>query len=202
MKNIILVLAISLLVLASVVYAFADIAKPPRTSPSPEQEPKFLVNSGLTIVPDAKANQARLQIPEGEAKELQKALASLQSGSASTGSSMIQRVAHSSPRTIMAGIFLFLSVSFAGVWLARSGQRRSHKVAASLVIGAAVIAAATVIVRANAGPPPAYLWRNLPQALLEGKSTSGSVNIEIVPDGYGMKLIIPIRTRKNSDEEE
>jgi hypothetical protein len=201
MKKLISLLAIGLLILASVVYAFADIARPKPTT-TPDKDPKLVLHAGLTIVPDAKSYEARLQIPESEAKDLREALASSLSGTAFTRQSMIQRVSHSSTRTIMSGLFLFLSVSFAGVWLARAGQRRSHRVAASVVIGAAVLAAATVIVRANAGPPPGYIWRNLPQALIDGKSTSGGVIIEIVPDGVGMKLIIPLRNSKKNGEEE
>ena len=119
-----------------------------------------------------------------------------------TNQSMIQRLSHSSTRTIMAGLFLFLSVSFAGVWLARSGQRRSHKVIAAVLLCAAVIGAATVITRANAGPPGSYRWRGLPQALSEGRATQGGLDIEIVPDGDGMKLIVPLKKKKpNGDEE-
>ena len=39
---------------------------------------------------------------------------------------------------------MFLAVSFAGVWLARSGQRRSQKLAAALVMGIAVLGAAAI----------------------------------------------------------
>jgi len=198
MKKIVSVLAISVLVLTSMVYAFADIARPPKPSPTPQPESKVVLHTGLTIAPDAKSYEARLQIPESELKELREALASVQTANPT----MMQRVAHSSPRTIMAGIFLFLSVSFAGVWLARAGNRRSHKVVAAIVMGAAVIGAATVIVRANAGPPPSWLWRGLPQALKDGKPTSGGVNIEIVPEGHGITLIVPLRNTKNPGDEE
>lgn len=196
MKRIISVLAISLLVLTSVVYAFADIARP-KASPSPEKEPKVVLHTSLTVSPDAKSYEARLQIPESDLKELREALAAVQGANPT----MMQRVAHSSPRTIIAGLFLFLSVSFAGVWLARAGQR-SHKVIAAVVLVAAVVGAATVIVRANAGPPPAYRWRGLPQALQEGRPTSGGLDIEIVPEGNGIKLIVPLRNPKKPGEEE
>ncbi|HXD32171.1 MAG TPA: hypothetical protein VN643_13695 [Pyrinomonadaceae bacterium] len=197
MKKITTLLALSLLVLTSVVYAFADIARPKPTT-SPEKEPKVVFHTGLTITPDEKSYEARLQIPESELNDFRQALASVQTANPT----MMQRVAHSSPRTIVAGIFLFLSVSFAGVWLARAGQQRSHKVVAAIVLGAAVIGAATVIVRANAGPPPYYRWRGLPQALTEGRSTSGGLNIEIVAEGNGIKLILPLRNPKKPNGEE
>lgn len=197
MKQIFAFLAISLLVLTSVVYVFADIARPKPSATEPRSG-KVVLHTGLTIVPDAKKYEARLQIPAGELKSLREALASVD-----PNPSMMQRVAHSSTRTVIAGIFLFLSISFAGVWLARSQQRRVTKVVAGVVLCAAVIGAATIITKANAGSPGSYLWRNLPQALSEGKETSGGVDIEIVPDGYGIKLIVPLKNTKkpNGDEE-
>jgi hypothetical protein len=60
----------------------------------------------------------------------------------------------------------------------------------------AMISAAAIITRANAGPPGSYLWRKLPQNLAKGTPTYGGIDIEIVPDandGSGMKLIIPQR---------
>lgn len=197
MKRLFAFLAVTLLVLTSVIYANADIARP-KISPSPEKESKFVLHTGLTIVPDPAIYEAKLQISAATLKELREALAAVQ-----TDQSMIQRVAHSSTRTIMAGLFLFLSVSFAGVWLARSGQRRSHKVVAAILLGVAVIGAATVITRANAGPPGSYRWRNLPKALGEGRATNGGLDIEIIPDGDGMKLIVPLKNpKKPSGEEE
>ena len=69
----------------------------------------------------------------------------------------------------------------------------------------AVIGAAAIITRGNAGPPGSYRWRNLPQALAEGKATAGGVDIEIIPDdarasGANMRLIIPLK-KSNPGEE-
>jgi hypothetical protein len=188
---------VALIILLSSTQVYGDIARP-KPSPSPVKEARIVFHTGLTIAPDAKAYEARLQISQSSLQELREALATVQ-----PNQSMIQRLSQSSTRTIMAGLFLFLSVSFAGVWLARSGQRRGHKVIAAFVLGAAVIGAATVITRANAGPPGYYRWRGLPQALSEGRATQGGLDIEIVPDGQGMKLIVPLRnTKKPNGEEE
>ena len=74
----------------------------------------------------------------------------------------MQSIMHSSTRTMMAGLFMFLAVSFAGVWLARSNQRRNMKADRG---GAgdwrSYSGLATVIVRANAGPPGYVRWQNL-----------------------------------------
>jgi uncharacterized membrane protein YidH (DUF202 family) len=127
----------------------------------------------------------------------------IQEAAASNGGneSMTQRIMHSSTRTIMAGLFMFLAVSFAGVWLARFGQRRHHKAITAVLLIAVVFGIATVMVRANAGPPGYVRWQNLPQALKDGKATSGGLNIEIVPGDDYMKLIIPLRNTPKPSEE-
>jgi len=193
MKKMLVFFAAGLLMLASTVCVFADVA---RLKPSPEKEGKVVFHDGLTIVPDNKAWEARLQISPESLQRLREALATVPADQ-----SMIQRLAHSSTRTIMAGLFLFLSVSFAGVWLARSEQRRSHKAIAAVLLCVAVIGAATVIVRANAGPPGYVRWAGLPQALSEGRATQGGVNIEIMPEGDGIKLIVPLKPKRGPGEE-
>ena len=170
--------------LVSAIFAFADIARP---KPSPA-EPKTVFYTGLTIVPDAQTGRARLQIS-------QTALERLKNASANNGGtpSAVQNVMHSSTRTIMAGLFMFLAVSFAGVWLARSGQRRNHKAIAAVLVVAVVFGLATMIVRANAGPPQYLRWWNLSQSLKDGKATTGPLDVEIVPGDDDLKLIIPVK---------
>ena len=190
-RTLILSMAICAL-LASAIYAFGDIARP---KPTPVQ-PKTVLYTGLTVVTDAKASEARLQISQETLKHIQEG-----AGSNGGTESMTQRVMHSSTRTIMAGLFMFLAASFAGVWLARSSQRRNHRAIAAVLLIAVVFGMATVIVRANAGPPGYIRWQNLPQALKDGKATSGGLNIEIVPGDENMKLIIPLRNTSRPGEE-
>jgi hypothetical protein len=179
--------------LASAIYAFGDIARP---KPTPVQG-KTVLYTGLTVVTDPKASEARLQISQETLKHIQEG-----AGSNGGTESVTQRVMHSSTKTIMAGLFMFLAVSFAGVWFARSSQRRNHKAIAAVLLMAAVFGIGTVIVRANAGPPGYIRWQNLPQALKDGKPTSGGVNIEIVPGDEGqIKLIIPLRNTPKPGEE-
>jgi len=180
-------LCILALLLATALPTYGDIARP---KPSPER-PKIVLHTSLTIVPDSKAYEGRLQISQSSLQELRAALANTP-----PNESMAQSIAHSSTRTMLAGLFMFLSLSFAGVWLARSVQTRGQKMVAALLMGTAVIGAAAIIARANAGPPGSYYWRKLPQNLSKGTPTSGGLDIEIVPDsndGSGMKLIIPMR---------
>jgi hypothetical protein len=178
-------------VLASAVFAFGDLARP-KSSPA-ARAGKVVMHSGLTIVPDANAYEARLQISESTWK-------SLQEGAGREGAGVAAQLTHSSTRTMMAGLFMFLAVSFAGVWLARSHQRRNIKAIAAVVLIAFVFGLATVMVRANAGPPGYVRWQNLPQALKDGKATSAGVDIEIVPGDDNIKLIIPLRKTNRPGE--
>ena len=192
MKRTLILSAAICALLTGAVFAFGDIARP---KPTPAQG-KTVLYTGLTVVPDAKATEARLQISQNTLKSIQEALAN--SGGTE---SMTQSIMHSSTRTIMAGLFMFLAVSFGGVWLARSGQRHNHKTIAAVLLIAFVFGAATVIVRANAGPPGYVRWQNLPQALKDGKATNGGLDIEIVPGDDYMKLIIPLRNNSRPGEE-
>jgi len=193
MKRTLIFTAAICALLASGIYAFGDIARP---KPSPaSEEGKVVFYTGLTVTSDPKAYEARLQIS-------QKTLQRIRGASAdnTVNQSMTQRLMHSSTRTIMAGLFMFLAVSFAGVWLARSSQRRTPKTIAAAVLVAAFLGAATVIVRANAGPPGYIRWQGLPQALKDGKPTVGGVSIEIVPGNENIKLIVPLRNTSRPGE--
>jgi hypothetical protein len=181
-----------LALLASAIYAFADVARP---KPSPA-EPKSLFYTGMTITSDPKKYEATLQISENTLRRLQEA-----AGRNGENTSLSQSIMHSSGRTMMAGVFMFLAISFAGVWFARSSQRRNHKAVAAVLLIAIAFGVGTVIVRANAGPPGYIRWQNLPQSLKDGKDTSGGLMIEVVPGDDNMKLIIPLRKSGKPGEE-
>ena len=192
MKRTLILSAAICALLTAAIFAFADIARP---KPSPA-ESKTVFYTGLTIVPDAQTGRARLQISQTTLERIKNAAAN--NGGAP---SVVQSVMHSSTRTIMAGLFMFLAVSFAGVWLARSSQRRNHKAVATVLLVAIVFGIATVVVRANAGPPQYLRWWNLSQALKDGKATTGPLDVEIVPGDEDLKLIIPLRKTNRPGEE-
>jgi hypothetical protein len=195
MKRTVVLCAAALLLIGCGVYAFADIARPKQT-PTPEAG-KVVLHTGLKIVPDAKSYEARVQISQRTLDLIRGS-----GGNTSASQSMTERIMQSSPRTVMAGMFMFLAISFAGVWLARSGQRRSRKAIAAVVLVAGMVGTATVIVCANAGPPGYYYWQKLPQNLTKGQATDGGVDIEIVPgDETGIKVIVPMRKTSTSGEE-
>lgn len=181
--------------------ARADIAKP---KPVPSQETKQSLYTGLEIVPDAKANYAQLQITQSQWQQLRASLEGNQ-GTTPIAASII----NSPTRTIIAGVLLFLAISFAGVFLARalrtSALGTKSKAGLAIVLLIATLGAAAVITRGNAGPPPYYRWRNLPTALAQGQSTSGELRVDVVADDAipngGMRLIIPLRNPKKPGEE-
>ena len=196
MKRLLVLCAAGSVLLASAAFVLADIARP-KSSPATQKENRIVFHTGLTVVTDGNLSEARLQISEESLRNLRQALGS----TTPANPSLLQRVSQSPTSTIMAGLFMFLSVSFAGVWLARSGVRRSHKMVAAFLLAASLFGAATILTRANAGPPGYYRWRNLAENLGKGQPTSGGLDIEIVPGTDTMKLIVPLRKAKGPGEE-
>jgi len=195
MKRPVVLCATVLLLVLSAVYSFGDIARP-KVTPTPAEN-KMVLYTRMTVTPDPKASEARLQISQSTLQRI-----AHEAGSVSSNDSMTARLMHSSTRTMMAGLFMFLAVSFAGVWFARSSQRRNHKAVAAVILIAMVFGLATVLVRANAGPPGYLRWQGLPQNLKAGKITGGGVNIEIVPgDDSAINLIVPIKKVEKQDGE-
>jgi len=177
----------------------ADVARP-KTQPSKQN-----VYSSLEIVPDGKATNATLQIRQSDLTALRAALDNTEKPTFAAS------ITHSGSRTIIAGVLLFMSVSFAGVWLARSsrsgkGMGRRQKAVAVALIGLATIGAAAIITRGNAGPPPSNRWRNIAIALTAGESTSGPVVLQVLPDSdlpnTGARLILPLKKQTKNGEDE
>ena len=190
-------LLLFLVLLAAVSTANADIAKQkPPVAPA-----KQLLHTGLEIVPDSKAYEAKLQISASDFNSLRASLDGNPGNSPIVGG-----IAFSAPRTIIAGLLMFMAVSVAGVLIARSSSfGRAQKTIGAVLLIATVLGAAAIITRGNAGPPASWRWRNLPQALAEGKPTIGPLDVEIVPDdqmnGRTMRLIIPLKKQNGSGEE-
>ena len=183
MKRTLFATGVILAVLASAFYAFGDIARP---KPTPVERLSW-TNAPLTIVPDPDGYGARLLISQKTLERITKTAAN--GGTPSVTESVMQ----SSSRTIMAGLFMFLAISFAGVWFARSSQRRNRKTVAGVLLLAGVVGVATVIVRANAGPPRNVIWWNLPQALKDHKEMSDRTTIEIVTGDDEIRLLVPVK---------
>jgi hypothetical protein len=183
--------------LTAVSTAHADVPKPK----TPDKAAKQILRTGLEIVPDPKVYEAKLQISQTDFNQMRAAL----DGNAGS-SPVVGNVAFSAPRTIIAGLLMFMAVSVAGVLIARSSSvGRVQKTVGAALLVAVLLGAAAIITRGNAGPPPSWRWRNLPQALAEGKPTLGGVEVEVVPDdqlnGRMMRLIIPLKKQNSPGEE-
>jgi hypothetical protein len=199
MKTLLFFACLLVLTSISAPLALADIAKP---KPS-EQQRKELMRRRVAVVPDENTWSARLQISQSDLKELRAAL-----DGAGSNTTVAASIAESPVRTVVAGLLLFLSISFGGVWLARSGKTagRAAKVTAAGLIVFAVLGAAAIITRGNAGPPPDYQsWMRLGKNFSHGKTTSGELIIEVVPDQPntppGMKLLVPYNSKQSGDDE-
>ncbi len=185
------------LVLLTTYSTNADVPKPK----TPDKQAKQILHTGLEIVPDAKIYEAKLQMSQSTFNNLR---AALDGGSGS--SPVVGGIAFSAPRTIVAGLLMFMAVSVAGVLIARSSSfGRAQKTIGAALLVAVLLGAAAIITRGNAGPPGSWRWRNLPQALAEGKPTVGGVDIEIVPDDQmdsrTMRLLIPLKKQNNPGED-
>jgi hypothetical protein len=187
--------AASLVMLLSVSSISADLA--PRPSTGTAREGKIVLHTSFAIVPDSKAYEARLQISQDSLRTLQAALIDIPAND-----SLTRRIAQSSGRTLVAAFFLFLSLSIGGVMLFRSENNRNRRALAAVLICAAIVGAAAIITRANAGPPAGYRWRSLPQNLKDGRLTQGSVDIEIMPEGEGLRLLVPLAASSGRKSEE
>lgn len=200
MKTLLSFVCLLVLATASTQAANADIR--PRT---PEKVSKAVIRRNLEIVPDGRSWMARLQLTQSDLKDLRAALDAAEGQAANGQAGVAAIIAQSPTRTIVAGMLLFLSVSFAGVWLARStsaGRARKAIVAGILVV--AVLGVAAIVTQGNAGPPPGYYnWMKLSQNLSEGRATSGDLQIEIVADEPnrtpGVKLLIPYKPKQSGE---
>jgi hypothetical protein len=183
--------------LTAVSTVHADVPKPK----TPDKQAKPVLHTSLEIVPDPTVYEAKLQISQSDFKNFRVALDG-DPGNAP----LVGGLAFSAPRTIIAGLLMFMAVSVAGVMIARSSSfGRTQKTVGAALLVVIVLGAAAIITRGNAGPPPSWRWHNLPQALAEGKPTIGGVDVEIVPDGQmngrTMRLIIPLKKQTTPGED-
>ena len=197
MKPIVSLLFLIVLVLSVSTESLADL-------PGPKTPKNKTLKTTLEITPDAKATTARLQIRQSDLNQLRAAIEG-----ADNNQSLAASITNNAPRTIFAGLLMFLSVAVGGILLVRSfrstGISRGHKTAAVILFAVTTLGAAAIVSRGNAGPPPGLRWWDVPKALTNGESASGAVTVEIVPDNQNpdtaMKLIIPYKKRPGPGNE-
>lgn len=169
--------------------AFADIALPePKPTATPRTSNRALPRARMLIESRKDAPEARLQIPQSILRQLR---AEIESDSVPTTAAANA----SSPRqtqTIIAGVFLSLSLAFAGVFIARSRSRTTKQVAVGALVVFAVAGALAFKALANARPPELPINAgSLPRATKPDEQLNGMVRVEIVPEGSEIKLIVP-----------
>jgi hypothetical protein len=147
------VICLTALVLLCSLAAFADIARPDKTSnkvPTPKPAPGIVTSMDIKL--DRDATQARLLIPTSQLKQLRAELEQLDGDTDDTASVTTPGISRT--QTIMSGLFLSLAIVFGGMWFVRSGKAAT-KTGKSLVVIAVVagIASAATYIYANAGPP-------------------------------------------------
>ena len=186
-------LALALLACAPPV--FADIAGP---EPAPTRKPEkvrrtatMLPSARMSIESHAGASEARLQIPRNVLRQLRAEM----DRDAASDTAAAAGAATDSPRptqTIIAGVFLSLSLAFAGVFVARTRSRAAKQAAAVALVALAATGALAFKTFANARPPePRTLDAgSLKRATTPDEKLNGFIRVEIVEDG-AVRLIVP-----------
>lgn len=187
--------AIALLLLAAASQASADIPMPERTRAGRDGEVRRdLPYARMTIERVEGLREARLQIPRTQLGPVA-AAGGLEQGGGIRGAG-----------TIVAGVFLSLAVVLTGLmWLrTRRGGAVVGRAAVALLVCACAAGLAAVAAYANIAPPVGYRAQD-PGTLIKAVSDrplSGSIRVEIVEEGSGIKLLIPARSRRDGGEEE
>ena len=197
MKKILLLAAVALIATTA---AFANIARPEK-SPNSVEKPKPGVSTTMEIMMDKSAKEAKLLIPKSQIKQLRAELETLDDDNGNTAAATggFTRL-----QTIVSGAFLSLAFVFGGMWFVRSGKastKGGKALAAAAILGG--IGAATTVVFANVGPPPAA--RNITSKLFDQKIFKpygfayGKIKIETT-EGNQVKLIVPDVTETPAGE--
>ncbi|HJR06925.1 MAG TPA: hypothetical protein VJ842_06700 [Pyrinomonadaceae bacterium] len=169
--------------------AYADIPAPEhRQTRTPQTSKRVLPPARMVIESRKDATEARLQIPQSVLRELR---AEIEGDAASDTAASTTSLRQT--QTIIAGVFLSLSLAFAGVFIARSRSRMTKQIATGALVVFAIAGALTFKALANARPPePRFVDAgSLPRATTPDEELNGVVRMEIVPEGRVIKLIVP-----------
>ena len=179
---------LALALFASAAPAFADIAPPPPTpteTPQKARRAAPLPAARMSIESRNDATEARLQIPRNLLRQLR---AEMQGDDAAASTDSLR-----STRTIIAGVFLSLSLAFAGVFIARTRLRGAKQAAAVALVVFAATGALAFRTLANARPPePRTLDAgSLKLATTPDAELNGVIRVEVVDEQNVFKLIVP-----------
>ena len=199
MKPLHLWAAAALLLLVAVSPALANAGLPDNKKvEKPDAIRTDLPFSHMTIESVAGLREARLQVPRALLGKLTPAPAGV-AGSADGA----RPDAFKTVSTVVAGLFISLSFVLAGLVLVRSRRRVAGRAVAAVLVCVVASAAAAVAAYANAAPPVGWRAQD-PGTLLKSVSDrprDGSVRVEVVEDGYEIKLLVPAKEWKGDEEE-
>jgi len=198
MKPLHLCAAAVLLLLVAVSPAPADVALPDHKKvEKPDAIRTDLPFSHMTIEPVAGLREARLQVPRS-------LLGKLAPAGVAGSVDGARPFAFATVSTVVAGLFISLSVVLAGLVLVRSRRRVAGRAVAAVLVCVVASAAAAVAAYANAAPPVGWRAQD-PGTLLklapDGRAREGHVRVEVVEDGYDIKLLVPAKEWKGDEEE-
>jgi hypothetical protein len=190
-------LAALALLLAAASPALADIALPKRPGADNNEIRRDLPAARMIIERVEGLREARLQIPRSRLRELNLA--------AGVGTGGAQAAAFESAGAIVGGVFISLAAVLTGLLLVRSRRGlRVGRAAAVVALCACAAGAAAVAAYANAGPPPGLRPQD-PGTLVKavtGAPLAGSIRVEVVDEGYEIKLLVPAKARNGRGDEE
>lgn len=185
--------AILMFVLTTAPTSLADIALPPENRNTNKSATKAridrLPSTGMVIERrKLETPEVRLQIPKSMLEQLR--AEGLTGGDASNQTA----AATGSVRpfqTIIAGLFLSLSVAFAGLWLVRSRRRPANRLAVTAIVTLASTCVLATLGYANIRPPVRHVDAGTLPRAVTNESLSGKVRVEIVSEGSEIKLLLP-----------
>ncbi|HKP73675.1 MAG TPA: hypothetical protein VJT82_12095 [Pyrinomonadaceae bacterium] len=168
-------------------FALSNIPDPSWSKPRKE---KPLPASRMVIESRGDVREARLQIPRGMYKQLRAEIDADSNPQPAASTAGLR-----STRTIIAGVFLSLSLAFAGVFVVRTRSRATKQIALVALVFFGVAGAFAFKSLANAGPPYPRLLDagTLSNATTPGAALDGAVRVEIVDEGSEIKLVVPAK---------
>jgi hypothetical protein len=186
-----LTVALLLLMAAPLVAVWADVPRfsfeprpDPVASPRKAEAERLKRQAPLVITVEEQTETARLLIPRKLVKAWQHASLSGPRDPA------VASIRGWLPATLVAGLGLTVALTPAGLWL--SGGRGRRRIAALLLLA---VLALGVLGTLRANFPPGSGPRRSPQGIMkvgpEPLRLKGKVEIEVVPQGDAMHLIVP-----------
>lgn len=174
--------------------AFADIPAPqhmPTATPQQGRRTASLPAARMLIESRSDATEARLQIPQNVLRQLRAEMDRQSATDAAAAADSLRPT-----RTIIAGVFLSLSLAFGGLLIARTRSRTAKQAAAVALVVLAATGALALRTLANARPPePRTLDAgSLKRATTPAEELEGLIRVEIVPEYGAVKLIVPAAT--------